>query len=113
MYNRYIPSGEAFPVEPPEASSSSPASPGAGAEGAGGSLLGRLLGGMGGSGGLLSGLTGGGGLSGGLRGLLDTVGLGKLDKGDILLLLVLIYLFQDSGDDEWLIILALVLLMGL
>ena len=29
------------------------------------------------------------------------------------LLLVLIYLFRESEDDEWLIILALVLLMGL
>ncbi|MCD8142954.1 MAG: hypothetical protein LUD83_06735, partial [Clostridiales bacterium] len=46
-------------------------------------------------------------------GLLDSLGLGKLDKGDIRLLLVLIYLFKESEDDEWLIILALVLLMGL
>lgn len=38
---------------------------------------------------------------------------GRLDRGDILLLLVLIYLFRETDDDEWLIILALVLLMGL
>lgn len=46
-------------------------------------------------------------------GILEKLGLGQLDKGDILLLLVLIYLFRESEDDEWLIILALVLLMGL
>lgn len=108
MYNRYIPTGETVPVEPPEAPS-----PAAGAEPGTGGLLGRLLGGS--PGGLFSSLTGGnaGGIGGGLRNLLDALGLGKLDKGDILLLLVLLYLFQDSGDDEWLIILALVLLMGL
>lgn len=39
--------------------------------------------------------------------------LEKLDSGDILLILVLIFLFRESEDDEWLIILALVLLMGL
>lgn len=110
MYNRYIPTGETVPVEPPEAP---PPASAAGADRADGGLLGRLLGGS--PGGLLSGLTGGnaGDSGGGIRKLLDAVGLGRLDKGDILLLLVLIWLFQDSGDDEWLIILALVLLMGL
>lgn len=62
-----------------------------------------------------------------LRGLLSRFGGGgeekslfagvpvleKLDSGDILLILVLIFLFRESGDEEWLIILALVLLMGL
>ena len=51
--------------------------------------------------------------SSGLFGILDKLGLGRLDRGDILLLLVLIYLFRETDDDEWLIILALVLLMGL
>ncbi len=46
-------------------------------------------------------------------GILGKLGLEKLDKGDILLILILIYLFRESEDDEWLIILALVLLMGL
>ena len=55
----------------------------------------------------------GGRKSSGLSGILDRLGLGKLDRGDILLLLVLIYLFRETDDDEWLIILALVLLMGL
>lgn len=39
--------------------------------------------------------------------------LEKLDSGDLLLILVLIFLFQESEDEEWLIILGLVLLMGL
>ena len=62
------------------------------------SLLGRLLGYEKNAGG---------------TGILESLGLSRLDKGDILLLLVLIYLFRESEDDEWLIILALVLLMGL
>lgn len=49
----------------------------------------------------------------GLAGLLEKFGLGQLDHGDLLLLFILIYLFRESEDDEWLIILALVLLMGL
>lgn len=107
MYNRYIPQGDFIPVEEPPRQAGLDPSPSAEGKGVGG-LLGRLLGGSGGGlSGALSGLTGS------LKGLLDGVGLGKLDKGDILLLFVLIYLFQDSEDDEWLIILALVLLMGL
>ncbi len=106
MYNRYIPNEEFIPVEDsaPEQSGGSP--PKQAGEGLGG-LLGRLLGG----GGLSRLFQGGSPLQSG--GLLDSLGLGKLDKGDILLLLVLIYLFKESEDDEWLIILALVLLMGL
>ena len=46
-------------------------------------------------------------------GILEKLGIGQLDQGDILLLLVLIYLFRESEDEEWLVILALVLLMGL
>ena len=38
--------------------------------------------------------------------------LDRFDKGDILLLLVLVYLFIESEDEDWLIVLALVLLMG-
>ncbi len=105
MYNRYIPNEEFIPVEDaPNRDGDAP--PKQGGEGLGG-LLGRLLGGGG-----LSGLFQGGGPRPG-GGLLDSLGLGRLDKGDILLLLVLIYLFKESEDDEWLIILALVLLMGL
>ncbi|MCC8063996.1 MAG: hypothetical protein LIO70_02775 [Clostridiales bacterium] len=106
MYNRYIPNEEFIPVEDsaPERDGGSP--PKQAGEGLGG-LLGRLLGG----GGLPRLFQGDGSRPG--SGLLDSLGLGKLDKGDILLLLVLIYLFKESEDDEWLIILALVLLMGL
>ena len=68
-------------------------------------LLSSLLG-KGGSGGNATGKTG-------LAGLLDKFGLSQLDHGDFLLLFILIYLFRESEDDEWLIILALVLLMGL
>lgn len=107
MYNRYIPQEGYTPVEPvsePRAaddSSKSKSSPF--------SFLSSLLGG---------GTKGeekktASGLFGGLSGILDKVGLGRLDRGDILLLLVLIYLFRETEDDEWLIILALVLLMGL
>lgn len=113
MYNRYIPQGEFLPVEEPPRNTPSAASPAPENGGsASGGLLGKLLGGGlgGGLGGVSNALSG---LTGGLKGLLDGLGLGKLDKGDILLLFVLIYLFQDSEDDEWLIILALVLLMGL
>lgn len=106
MYNRYIPDEEFVPVEDggPGLDCGSP--PKQAGEGLGG-LLGRLLGG-----GSLSRLFQGSG-SPQSGGLLDALGLGRLDKGDILLLLVLIYLFRESEDDEWLIILALVLLMGL
>lgn len=94
MYNRYIPSSGFQPVEP-EPSGQPP-------QGEGGGLIDRLLSQFG----LSGGRRGGGGLSG-------LLGIDKLDKGDILLVLVLIYLFKESEDDEWLIILALVLLMGL
>lgn len=49
----------------------------------------------------------------GVTGILERLGIGQLDQGDILLLLVLIYLYRESEDEEWLIVLALVLLMGL
>ncbi|MCD8127139.1 MAG: hypothetical protein LUD82_06700 [Clostridiales bacterium] len=106
MYNRYIPNEEFIPVEDSAPEQSGGPTPKQTGEGLGG-LLGRLLGGGG-----LPRLFQGDGSRPGV-GLLESPGLGKLDKGDILLLLVLIYLFKESEDDEWLIILALVLLMGL
>lgn len=93
MYNRYRPQGEYEPLEDipePEGGSRRKSEPFS----------------------LLSSLFGDGKNAGG-TGILEKLGLGQLDKGDILLLLVLIYLFRESEDDEWLIILALVLLMGL
>ncbi|MCD8382560.1 MAG: hypothetical protein LUC30_06545 [Clostridiales bacterium] len=98
MYNRYSPQGGYQPVEPdgPQGEPSRPSS--GGSAGAGG-LFSALRG-------LLSG-------DGGIDRLLDRLGVSRLDKGDILLILILIYLFRESEDDEWLIILALILLMGL
>lgn len=90
MYNRYAP-GEGYqPLEPEEPTER----PAGGLSG----LLGQLLGST---------------KNAGLSGILDKLGLSRLDRGDILLVLVLIYLFRESEDEEWLIILALVLLMGL
>lgn len=91
MYNQYIQTGGFCPVEQAPSSRE-------------GGLLERLLGGLtGGKGGVLPGL-------GNLSGLLK---LDQLDTGDILLVLILIFLFRESEDEEWFIILALVLLMGL
>lgn len=108
MYNRYIPEdmsytpvGETLP--PPER----PAGPGngpcqapfrlpdflSGKEG-----LSRLLGGREG---------------GGLAGLLKTLRLDQLDSGDILLLLIVLYLLVEGDDMELAIALGLVLFMGL
>lgn len=38
--------------------------------------------------------------------------LEKLDTGDILLLLILYYLYRETGDEEWLIILGLTLFLS-
>lgn len=46
--------------------------------------------------------------SGGLGGLLGQLGLSGLDAGDILLMLVLLFLYQEKKDEDWLIVLALV-----
>lgn len=90
MYNRYIPRGEFVPAggeeRPPEGRASKRG------------ILGSLLG-------------GGSGFK--LDGILKTLHLDRFDKGDILLILVLVYLFIESDDEDWLIVLALVVLMGL
>ncbi len=44
--------------------------------------------------------------------LLQMLHLDRFDKGDILLMLILVYLFIESDDEDWLIVLALVVLMG-
>ena len=106
MYNQFIPPDGFRPVSPPPGSPPKEDRPPKGR-----SPLSALL----------SSLFGKGERSGdsatgkpaGLSGLLETFGLGQLDHGDLLLLFILIYLFRESEDDEWLIILALVLLMGL
>ena len=94
MYNRYSPRGDYVP---------------AGGEGRGpedrahkGGILGSL-----------GSLLGGGGSGFSLDGILKALHLDRFDKGDILLILVLVYLFIESDDEDWLIVLALVVLMGL
>ena len=99
MYNQFIPPDGFRPVSPPPGTPPKDAPPPKGRSPLS-ALLSSLLGGNAGG-------------KTGLAGLLEKFGLGQLDHGDLLLLFILIYLFRESEDDEWLIILALVLLMGL
>ncbi|MBR5534413.1 MAG: hypothetical protein IKU62_06170 [Ruminiclostridium sp.] len=43
----------------------------------------------------------------GLKGLLDRLGLGKLDTGDLLLLLLLFLLLKEDGKGDTILLLAL------
>lgn len=62
----------------------------------------------------LAGLTGKeGGAGSGLSGLLKTLHLDNIDTGDILLLLIMLYLLVEGDDLELVIALGLTLLMGL
>ena len=88
MYNRYIPRGDYEPASP---------QPQRASEGSSGALLGGLF--------------SGGGPK--LDEILKALHLDRFDKGDILLVLVLVFLFLESDDEDWLIVLALVVLMGL
>lgn len=54
-----------------------------------------------------------GGEGGGLSGLLKTFHLDNIDTGDVLLLLIILYLLVEGDDLELVIALGLVLLMGL
>lgn len=105
MYNQFIPPDGFRPVSPPPGTPPKGEPPPKGR-----SPLSALLSSLFGKGGNAGGSAAG---KAGLSGLLETFGLGQLDHGDLLLLFILIYLFRESEDDEWLIILALVLLMGL
>lgn len=105
MYNQFIPPDGFRPVSPPPGTPPKDDPPPKGRSPLS-ALLSSILGKGGNPGGSAGGKTG-------LAGLLDRFGLGQLDHGDLLLLFILIYLFRESEDDEWLIILALVLLMGL
>lgn len=110
MYNRYIPEDVSYtPVEkktaPQTASKNGPRqSPFripdflSGKEG-----LSALFGGRG--------LSGGEG--GGLSKLLKTFHLDNLDSGDVLLLLIMLYLLAEGDDLELVIALCLVVIMGL
>lgn len=114
MYNRYIPADADFlpigeePATPPEESEAvSPAeerqhSGSPGSSGPGGR---KLPGGLS----ALLGKREGGGLSG----LFRSIGLESIDTGDVLLLLIILYLLVEGDDLELVIALGLVLLMGL
>ncbi len=104
MYNRYIPEDTSYTrIETPAARPDAPA-PGEGSRKPlhfPDFLLGkegRLFGGREG---------------GGLSGLLKSLHLENIDSGDILLLLILLYLLVEGDDLELVIALGLVLLMGL
>lgn len=45
--------------------------------------------------------------SSGLKGLLDGLGLGKIDTGDLLLLLLLFLLLKEDGQGDMILLLAL------
>lgn len=106
MYNRYIPEDVSYTrVEPPSSQESHRSS----GPGTGGPrpafhlpdfLSGKesLIGGREGS---------------GLAGLLKTLHLDSIDAGDILLLLIMLYLMAEGDDLELVIALGLTLLMGL
>ena len=49
----------------------------------------------------------------GLAGIFDALKLKDIDTGDILLLLILLFLFRDGEDLELVILLGLILLFGL
>lgn len=106
MYNRYIPEDESYTrIEPSPAPPRNVPDPGSRPQSfrlpdflSGGEGLTRILGGKEG---------------GGLAGLLKTLRLDKVDSGDILLLLILLYLLVEGDDMELVIALGLVLLMGL
>lgn len=96
MYNRYIPNGDYVPASPGEGTPERE-------QGRKGGLIDQLLGSLGGLGSKIP----------KPEGLLKALHLDRFDKGDILLILVLVYLFIESDDEDWLIVLALVVLMGL
>jgi len=96
MYNRYIPQDGFQPVE--QAAPGPERQSGRGGD----SPLQKLLEGLGGS-----------KNAGGLSGIFKSLKLDSLDRGDILLLLIILYLFWESDDTELLITLGLLFLMGL
>ena len=104
MYNRYIPEDISFvPVEAPRPQER-PRGP---APGSGSRPPVRFPD-------FLAGLTGKeGGTGSGLSGLLKSLHLDNIDTGDILLLLIMLYLLVEGDDLELVIALGLTLLMGL
>lgn len=112
MYNRYIPEDVSYTrVEDTPAGSTSRGAPRrgqprpfrlpellAGKEGLFGALEGKLL---------------PSGEGAGLSGLLKLLHLESIDSGDVLLLLIMLYLLVEGDDLELVIALGLTLLMGL
>ncbi len=89
MYNPYIPgSGEMLPPEPPSPPPAESPPP-------------------------VQSSRSGDGKAGGLTALLKHFKLEELDSGDILLMLIMLFLFLDGDDLELVITLGLILLMGL
>ena len=106
MYNRYIPEQEYDAWTRAEAPPAGGPSPGSGRRGGG--PLERLLSGGEGLGALWS-----GGEGRKLSGLLRALRLESLEAGDILLLLIVLYLLVEGEDLEPVLALGLVLLLGL
>lgn len=100
MYNRYIPQDVSY--TPIEKKAPGPASHRQSFR------FSDILGGKDGLSGLLGNREGGG-----LSGLLKSLHLENIDSGDILLLLIMLYLLVEGDDLELVIALGLVLLMGL
>lgn len=98
MYNRYIPQDVSY--TPVEETPSGPRRPPF--------RLPDFLGGKEGLSGLLGEREGSG-----LSGLLRSLRLEGIDSGDVLLLLIMLYLLVEGDDLELVIALGLVLLMGL
>lgn len=98
MYNRYIPRDVSY--TPVEKTPSTPRRPPI--------RIPELLGGRDGLSGLL-----GEGEGSGLSCLLKSLRLERIDSGDVLLLLIMLYLLVEGDDLELVIALGLVLLMGL
>ena len=111
MYNRYIPQGGTYtrvrieddpppPVRQPESPAPPPPAGAAGQKGRALPELSSLLFGRGEQG-------------GGVSGLLKALKLDDLDSGDVLLLLIVLFLLVEGDDLELVIALGLVLIMGL
>ena len=102
MYNRYIPKDTSYTPVSGGGEGGRPR-PGAGREGS--ALFSRLLPGERGLSGLLAGE--------GAGRLLKAAGLSSVDKGDVLLLLIILFLLAEGDDLDLVIALGLVLLTGL
>jgi hypothetical protein len=131
LYNRYIPKGNTYErvvvddtVAPPHPPSppfpnNPPVQPASGIERerstptAGTAAPGGLFGSNSALKGLSSLFGSGDGTSGGLGALLKQFKLDSLDTGDILLMLILLFLFLEGDNLELVITLGLLLLMGL